>query len=224
VRIIDCEQGGAAWFDARLGKPTASHFGDIVTPTGKARTGATPRKYLVELLGERLTGLPTQHFETAAMARGTELEPVARQWYEHTTGREVQQTGLVLSDCGRFGGSPDGLCADRGIEIKCPMQNTFVDIAESGKLPDEHLLQVQGMLWITKLPRWDYVLFTDSRGLLPVIIEVTPDEKIFAALEATMPEFCAALDDAEKRMRAAGHGAIAPQPEAHDIFNDPFIP
>ena len=34
MKIIDCEQRSAAWFEARLGKPTASSFCEIVTATG----------------------------------------------------------------------------------------------------------------------------------------------------------------------------------------------
>lgn len=222
MQIIECSQGGAEWFSARLGKPTASHFGDIVTPTGKARTGATVRGYLIELLGERLTGLPTQHFETAAMERGTMMEPQARTWYEYATKREVRQVGFITEDSGRWGGSPDGLCDDRGVEIKCPMQQNFVDVAESCKIPEDYMMQIQGLLWITKLPRWDFILFTDAPGLLPVVIEVVPDVKIFEALEETMPKFCATLDAMEAAMRERGHG-FKPQPN-HDIFEDPFIP
>lgn len=220
MKIIQCEQGSADWFEARLGKPTASHFGDIITATGKIRTGATPRRYMIELLAERLTGLPTQHFETAAMERGTHLEPVARKWYSFSTGRDVRQVGLITTDCGRHAGSPDGLCEDRGIEIKCPMTATFCDIAESRVLPDDHLLQVQGLLWLTGLKAWDYVLYTDVRGLVPVVITCTPNAAIHAALTEALPIFSDKLDAMEQAMRADGHG----WKQHKEIDNDEPIP
>lgn len=223
MKIVECEQGSCEWHDARLGRPTASHFGEIVAPkTAKARTGSAPRAYLVELLGERLTRLPTQHFESAAMERGTLLEPVAAQWYATTTQRAIRHVGFVVSDCGRFGGSPDGLCEDRGIEIKCPMQNNFVEIAESGIIPDDWMMQIQGLLWLTSLPSWDFVLFTDAPGLIPQIIEVRPDLKIFAAFDSALPAFCDDLDAAEKKMRAAGHGVEAITIHPPKVFDDPF--
>ena len=36
MKIHNVEQGTEAWFDLRLGMPSASKFKDIVTPKGKA--------------------------------------------------------------------------------------------------------------------------------------------------------------------------------------------
>lgn len=212
MKTIECEQGSYEWFLARLGRPSASRFADIVTATGKAARGVTPRKYALELLGERLTQEPAQHFTTSAMERGQALEPAARKWYAFATGRAVKQVGFITDDDGTCGCSPDGLCEDRGIEIKCPMLPTFLDIAECGALPDEHMMQVQGGMWITGLTRWDYVLYTDARGIQPLIIEVLPDSAIHAAFTEIIPRFCHWLAEMETKMRAAGHG-YTPEPE-----------
>lgn len=222
MNIIDCAQRSPDWIALRLGTPTASRFADIVTPTGKPCTGATPRRYMLELLGERLTGLPTPHFETAAMARGTDLEPKAKQYYELTTGRTVRNVGLVMHETLRCGCSPDGLCADRGIEVKCPIEPGFMDIAESGKVPPDHILQVQACMWLTGLARWDYLCYTDVRGLLPIIIECERDVALHAAFDTILPMFCEKLDEAEKRLRAAGHGIQQKGIRNDDGFDDPF--
>lgn len=225
MKIIACEQRGAGWFEARLGKPTASSFSEIVTRSGKPKTGMSPRRYMLELLGERLTGFPTQHFETVAMARGIELEPRARAWWEFKTGMEAIQIGFALDDCARFGCSPDGLVGDDGgIEIKCPMVATFLEVATIGKIPDEHYIQVQGSLMITGRAWWDYVLYTDMRGLNPIIIRCEPDAKLHADMTDALGEFCGALDAMEKEMRAAGHGYTEPKKEnTQDEYDDcPF--
>lgn len=223
MKIINCEQGGATWFNHRLGKPTASHFGELVTPLGTPRKGAALRAYAIELLTERLTGYPAQHFETDAMRRGVELEPAARKWYSLVTDARVHQVGFIASDCGRWGASPDGIIADkRGLEIKCPGQNNFVAIAESRQLPDDHLLQVQAALWITGYAQWDYVLFTDCRGLVPQIIEVRPDKAIHNAFAEILPRFCETLDKMEATMRGRGHGQYAKQEIEHDAESNPF--
>ncbi len=222
MRILNCEQGTAQWFAARLGKPTASHFGDIITREGHPRKGERPRKYVLELLGERITQYPTQNFETEAMRRGVENEPRARAWYELTTGRDVTQVGLCVEDGGRWACSPDGLCRDRGIEIKCPMQLGFVDFADSLEIPDAHFLQMQAGMWITGAKLWDYVVWTDCRGLVPQIITVSADAELHDAFSKIIPAFCDALDEREKKMRDQGHGVIAKEVEddGEPIFAD----
>jgi hypothetical protein len=221
MQILDCSQGSVEWFAARLGIPTASRFADFVTPLGVARKGVGPRRYALELLGERLTRRPAQHFETDAMVRGTELEPHARDWYSFATGRDVQRVGFIRSDCGRWGCSPDGLMPDRGLEIKCPLLATFLDIAESRALPDDHAMQVQASMWITGLALWDYVVYTDAPGCVPQVVTVQRDATLHAAFDKIVPEFCAAVDAMEAKMRTAGHGILAAAPPAYDPF-DPF--
>ena len=44
MKIHNVEQGTEAWFDLRLGMPSASKFKDIVTPKGKA--SASGEKYM----------------------------------------------------------------------------------------------------------------------------------------------------------------------------------
>lgn len=212
MKIIECTQRSAEWFDARLGKPSASSVCDIITPAGKRRTGQTPRSYMLRLLAERLTCEVAETFTTAAMERGVELEPQARAHYEMATGRTVREVGFILSDCGRWGCSPDGLMDDAGLEIKCPMKPAFMEVAVTGKLPDDHWIQCQFGLWLTRLPRWDYVLYTDARGLQPQIIQVKPEPYIFASFAEILPAFCDELDALENEMRAAGHGYTPPPP------------
>ena len=214
MKIINCDQRGSDWFTARLGKPTASSMCEIVTRTGKLRTGAAPRRYMLELLGERLTGYPTQHFETEAMRRGVELEPRAIAYYEMVNGAEVEQVGFALDDSLRFGCSPDGMVGDDGgVEVKCPMQAGFLDVATTGVLPDDHYIQVQSTLLITGRAWWDYVLFTDARGLAPQVIRVLPAIAFHRKLRTALTTFCDELDALESNMRAAGHGYTEPKKE-----------
>lgn len=224
MKLIACEQRGAEWFQIRLGKPSASSFADIITRAGKPKTGISPRRYMLELLGERLTGFPTQHFETEAMRRGIELEPRARAWWEFNHECEALQVGFALSDCERWGCSPDGLVGDEGgVEIKCPMVATFLEVATSGKIPDEHYIQVQSSLWITGRAWWDYVLFTDVRGLNPIVTRCLPDLELHAAMKDALTKFCDDLDAMERDMRAAGHGYTAPiQDDGDPMAGCPF--
>ena len=48
------------------------------------------------------------------------LEAEAIRWYGFERGVDVQRVGLILTDDGKVGGSPDGLVGDDGlIEVKC---------------------------------------------------------------------------------------------------------
>jgi len=223
MKLISCEQGSAAWFTARLGKPTASGISSIITTEGCARKGTAPRRYMLELLGERLTRYPTQRVLTTAMQRGVDLEPRARAWYEVARSVAVQRVGFITSDCGRWGCSPDGLLPDRGIEIKCPMELGFVDVAESGWVPEDHFLQMQFGMWVTGLKQWDYVLFTDSRGLVPQIMTVVAESTLHERFAEVIPAFCDKLDEREKIMRQMGHGEIQEEVYIDDgkpLFDD----
>lgn len=217
MRIVNCEQRSPEWYAARLGIPTASAMGKLITPAGKARKGATRDAYLLSLLAERLTRTPSHVSESAAMARGRELEPFARRYYEEHTGRRVAEIGFATDDEGRFGCSPDGLCDEYGmivcgLEIKCPMLPAFMAYATSGDIPDDHWIQMQAGMIIFKLMAWDYVVYTDVRGLAPIIRRVEADIQFQAALMAVLTAACDELDAMERIRRDAGDGVPADTP------------
>ena len=117
MRILQAEQRTPEWFAARLGKATASNFGNVLA----AKTTAAYRNYRVRLALERLTGKQEDAFQSDAMKQGTEREPLARIAYEALTGNLVEEVGFCLHDTLDCGASPDGLIdAVRGLEIKCP--------------------------------------------------------------------------------------------------------
>lgn len=220
MRVIECPQYSNIWWSARLGKPTASGMSNIITRTGKKCGGASYRRYMLQLLGERITNQPAQMFETEAMRRGTDLEPSARAWYELTTGHAVKQIGFILSDCERHGCSPDGIVTDHGLEIKCPMLHTFLDVATSGVVPDEHWTQMQHSMLITGFDFWDYVLYTDAPGCLPQVIKVEQDPRFHDALRGVLDGFCDELNALHAEMVARGHGIK--HVEEEPIAGDPF--
>ena len=77
MEIIDCEQGSADWFRARLGLPTASEF-QTVLPGSDARTKKRRQTYMDKLAGELITGEPMENYTNAYMERGKLLEDEAR--------------------------------------------------------------------------------------------------------------------------------------------------
>lgn len=161
MRVSDAIQGSEEWLETRLGRPTASNFGKLITPTGKASTSA--QGYIDELIAQRITGEIPEFFKSDAMQRGNDLEPVAKSLYEFTYDVDVKEVGLCLHDNYECGASPDGLIGlDGGLEIKCPLPHTHVSYLRDGCIPAKYIPQVQGCLWITEREWWDFMSYHPS--------------------------------------------------------------
>jgi len=196
--ILDCEQCSDEWFAARVGVPSASCFDKIITTTGKP--SAQREKYLYQLAGERLLGCKEESYQSAAMTRGIELEPEAREAYEFITGTEVETVGIVYKDeRKRFSCSPDGLPPERGLEIKCPSLSVHTEYLHKGKLPTTYFQQVQGSLYITGLEAWDFTSYYP--GMDQLIVTVEPDFKWHKILEAELERFCDDLDKVTEALK-----------------------
>lgn len=139
------EQGTPEWFEARLGKVTASRIVDVVART-KTGYSASRENYMAQLVVERITRKIEQSYTNAAMAWGTEHEPMARAEYEIQRGVMVNEIGFVPHPTiANAGASPDGLIGDKGlIEIKCPNTATHIDTLLTRQIPLKYLYQ---MFW-----------------------------------------------------------------------------
>lgn len=198
MRIIDVEQGSFEWLEARAGIPTASEFDALVSPTGKIRTGQTPRSYLARKVAEWWLGGPLPEFGSVAMDYGKVLEEEARPAYALHANVDVRQVGLILSDDGRVGCSPDGLIGDdSGVEIKCPSPQTHTAYLLAGELPDDYVLQVQGSMYVTGFQRWTFVSYCRRFPLF--VLSVERDPGIQDVLENALAGFFELFDDAKER-------------------------
>jgi putative phage-type endonuclease len=204
--LVPAEQRTPEWYEARLGIATASRFGDIMALT-RSGYSASRKNYAAELVVQRLTQVIPEHYENAAMAWGTDNEPVARLHYELATGNAVEETGLwKLTDIDA-GASPDGFVNHDGtLEIKCPNTATHLETLRTGKLPRQYLAQVQGQMWVTDRKWCDFVSF-DPR--LPdnaqmIIIRVDRDQAYIDRLEAELKDFLQEVEDQVEFVRAYG--------------------
>ena len=162
--INDLDQGTPEWLAARVGRPTASRFADIIT-AAKGDLSKSAGGYIRELIGQ--TFCPDwQYFpKNAAMQRGNDLEPEARQAFIDATGYTVAQVGFCIRDDGVSGCSPDGLITDAegvymaGLEIKCPSPKKFIEWVDEDVLPDEHKIQVHGSMAVTGLTEWHFFAY-----------------------------------------------------------------
>lgn len=199
MTVYDFDQYSDSWWAARRGLPTGSQFGRIITPA-KGSYSSSAKGYISELIAEELIPeFEPDRFESAAMAHGTETEDEARRLYAFAQGLDPEQVGFCVSDCERYGASPDALVGDDGaLEIKCPLPKTHVDYLVGGKLPDAYKAQVHGHLLVTGRAWCDFVSYCD--GLPLFVCRVTPDdftEKLASALD----RFCDELAETRAKIR-----------------------
>jgi len=194
MKIHNVEQGSEAWFQLRLGVPSASRFKDLLTPTGKP--SASSEKYMHELLAEKMSGKRFDSFDSFHMKRGRELEPEAANVFSFQTDLVCREVGFVTNDSQTVGCSPDRLIFDSGLEIKCPMHTTHVkyliDYHKDGEMPAEYYAQVQGTMWLMDLE--DYWFMSYHPDLPNLIMNVKRDDKYIASLSAAIDKLLEELE------------------------------
>lgn len=199
------EQHSDEWFAARNGRVTASRVKDVMTKGRSGAPSATRQNYMMQLLCERLTGKREEGFTSAAMARGTELEPVARSAYEVDKGVMTVETGLIIHPkIDGFAASPDGLVGDRGmIEIKCPNTATHVATLQSGKHDPQYEWQMLAQLACAGRDWNDFVTFDDRLPdeLQYACFRFERDEVRIRQMESEVKLFLEELAQLEHEMR-----------------------
>lgn len=179
----DLEQGSDEWLAARAGIVTASTIGKLITPTLKVASNDTSRGLITTLAAERITGHVEPMPVNAHMIRGTEDEPVARDYYSRLNNVRVEEVGfMVREDNGiRLGYSPDGLIANNGLlEIKSRLQKAQVQTVLADKVPAANMAQLQAGLFVTGRDWIDYVSY--SAGMALYINRVNPDPDWFRVI------------------------------------------
>lgn len=202
------EQRSEEWFSARLGKVTASRVKDVMAQGRGGAPSATRKNYMMELLCQRLTGQRDEGFTSAAMQRGTDLEPVARSAYEIDKGVMVVETGLIEHPRIKgFAASPDGrvlLPSGRGgIEIKCPNTAQHIAVMQSGKHDPQYEWQMLAQMACDDYDWVDFISFDDRlpSELQYVCYRFERDFGRIRVMEAAIVEFLEELDELEREMR-----------------------
>ena len=205
----DLMQGSDAWLDARLGIPTASEFDRIVTPK-KLDLSSAAQKYMHVKLAEWMYGAPLVGpdspdggYDVGAHGwgrRGKDLEAEAVRYYEMERDVETSAVGLVLTDDGTIGASPDRLVGGDGLlEQKCPAFETHVGyMLDPSSLVAEYRLQVQGQLWVCEREWCDMQSYYP--GFPSVIARVQRDEKVIAALVQHVTSFVETMLKCRERL------------------------
>jgi len=195
--IEKVEQGAPEWFAARLGNVTASRVADVIAKT-KSGYSASRENYMAQLICERMTNTVAESYTNAAMAWGTETEPLARAAYESYADVLVDEVGYIPHPTiERAGASPDGLVGLYGLlEIKCPNSSTAIETLLTQTVPAKYITQMQWQMACTGRIWCDFVSF-DPRlpsGLQMFVKRVEFDAEYVAMLKEEVTKFLTELD------------------------------
>jgi len=192
MKVFTMPQGHPDWSLIRKGRPTASQFKRIVTPA-KGELSKASSAYAAELIAEGL-GWYSGFAGTPDTERGVRLEGEAVRWLKLRYGLGSRQVGFCLSDCGRYGASPDAILDDgRPLEVKCPDIHTFIKWRMDGGLPDDHKVQVHGEMILTGADGAVFLAYSEHPALENMMIEVQRDE-FTEKLAAAIDQFADRLD------------------------------
>jgi putative phage-type endonuclease len=206
MNILDCEQGSAAWFEARLGCVTSSRVAEAIAKLKRKDGESAARRNLRgEILCELLTGRPSEHYVSKYMEEGKENEPLARTAYELARDVIVEQVGFVYHNTIKMAGaSPDGLVGGDGlIEIKCPKSTTHLEYLLAETVPEDYQPQMLWQMACTDRLWCDFVSY-DPRlpeDLQLFVVRFPRDEQRIAEMEAEVRIFLVEVNEALANIR-----------------------
>lgn len=201
----DIEQNTPEWHAIRAGIVTASVFAKVKAKGKEGGESVGRRDLMLRLAGEILTGEPgPEGYRNADMDRGNEQEAEARALYTFTYG-PVKRVGFVKN--GRMGCSPDSLIGeDSGLEIKCAIPAVQIDRLLKGRVPPEHVWQVQGSMLVTGRPTWTFMSYCPK--LPELVVTVRRDEAVIEELRQAIDKFNTELDAMVATIRNYGSGSV----------------
>lgn len=190
--LHDVMQGSPEWFAARAGIVTCSELQCLLVK-GKYASGlgAEALTYMFKIIGERMTGEPVEQFSNYHTERGHALEPVARELYEMATGNSGELCGFMTNH--GIGYSPDLLVGSDGLgEIKTKLPHIQAKVLYCNVVPDEHMAQIQGGLWVSEREWLDFVSYCPGMPLF--VKRVYRDEAMIKTISERVGVFYAELE------------------------------
>jgi len=202
------EQRSDEWFNARLGKVTASNLANVTAFT-KSGESAYRKNYRHQLVTERLTGKPTEIYINQAMQHGIDTEDEARDFYVFKYN-DVEEVGFIdHPTIDMAGASPDGLVGDDGlIEIKCRQPQNHTETLISNQIPSRYRLQMFWQMACTGRKWCDYVSYCPSfpEELKMVVIRLEWNDEQIKLLEEEVIKFLTEVEDTVKFIKENNNG------------------
>jgi len=207
MKVENCIQGSAEWFQARCGRVTASKINDVMAylKQTKAEAEAGVRyeakkraDYKTDLIAQTLTGLLPENYVSDAMRWGQEQEALAATEYELDSPEDVQTVGFVYHpSIERAGASPDRLVGKDGLlEVKCPETTTHIEWALAGIVPEQHRNQMLFQMRCCEREWCDFLSFDPRlpRRYQRFQVRLRADEARMDEIDTEVLKFLAEMD------------------------------
>jgi hypothetical protein len=187
----DIAQHSDEWYAMKAGKWSSSCAATIM--------GGLGTKGLDDLCAtiawERVHGpVDEARFQSAAMRRGNELEPEARDWLAFNHDVSIAECGFVEhARIANVGWSPDGIYLPhrkRAPEIKCLLHKAYMEVLsalDAGKrgidaVPSEYRWQCRWGIWVGDLDGLDFTVYHPRAS--GIVIPVERDRNFEDQMEA----------------------------------------
>jgi putative phage-type endonuclease len=193
ANTTELQQGSDDWFNARIGRVTASNVGAIlgISPFRK-------RQDVVRAMVREWHGALSEFDGNVATEYGNMNEHLARTDYQLKTGNIVETTGFHTHDLW-LGASPDGFIEDGIVEFKCPYSlrngGDFKSIFDQ----QHYYAQVQIQMYVTKTPLCDFVQWHKD----DMMIETVQFDKGY--IDEIMPKLRAFYDEFLEELHNPAH-------------------
>lgn len=208
--MADVVQHSEAWHKARCGRITASQFGAAMAVGEGGFYKSGPRKgqpkptstaerdkYMRVLAFERLSGTPVHEINSRSLSWGTDVEQFSREAFELETGLLVTPAEFLAHPVYPFiGASPDGLPSDgSGLEMKAPHDEAVHIQTILEGMPDDHIPQVQGGMFVTGKSHWWFASYDPRQAekYRLYVQRIPRDDAYIARLAAGLLQFEAEL-------------------------------
>ncbi len=151
------EQNSLEWFEIKWGK-----IGGTLSKGLMVKSDTL----LIDILSQRVEEFEpdADSYENAAMQRGNEMEPFARQYLNEYTGFNFLKSGWLQSEENELLGiSPDGIteCETKACETKCLARKKHTEIILTQEIPLDFLPQC--VQYFTVNPKLESLFFCAFR-------------------------------------------------------------
>lgn len=207
----DIQQGTPEWYQIRSGIPTASEFDQIVTPK-QGKPSEARHKYACRIIAGRLLNWQADSLDKIEhIARGKEQEPFAAAQLEIVQNIETVPVGIITTEDGRWGASPDRVWGVRHgeqpatlpgtVEIKCPSVPVQFQYLLLGA-EDAYRCQVQGQLLVAEADK--AIFYTYNDRMPAYMVETGRDEDFLTKLRDGLERFSDELDALMEKAMSLG--------------------
>jgi hypothetical protein len=201
-------QRTSEWYEARLGKFTASHFSELMAKPAGLRTkwSKTAMSYIQDLALQLFLNEYTFRPDNDATRWGMRNEDLALSEFGRVTGFDIEESGFMIHPVfPEAGATPDAFIRERKLssdiilaQVKCPFSQKN-HLRYIRKIHDAETLrkstsaihwQIQGEIWVTGAAHSYFVTFDPRKYGIDRLhyAKIERDQKAIDMLEIIIPE------------------------------------